>query len=49
MIGFPLLRFLSSVLRVLFRHKVLVSAGVVWAFLFFMMSRRDKFDRLSDL
>ena len=45
----PMPRFLSSLLRALSRHKLLAVSGVIWAFLFFMMSRRDKFDRLSDL
>lgn len=49
MIGFPLLRLVASIVRVLSRRKLLVTVGVVWGIMFFMMSRHDKFDRLSDL
>ena len=49
MIGFPLLRFCSSVLRALRAHKTLAAAGVVWLVLFVALSCNDKFDRLSGL
>lgn len=49
MIGFPLLRLVASIVRVLSRRKLVVTVGVVWGIMFFMMSRYDRFDRLSDL
>ena len=49
MIGFPLLRLISSALRLLSGRKLVIAVAAVWTFMFFMLSRYDKFDRLSDL